>query len=104
MTNAERTSAAEFDHRGKPNVQRLLTPAERHHVEELVTQLIDLLDETDADPDAEPSPGWSTMSATTVLDRQGLTADLEEEHDGREPDGDFEPWIVPLFGAAPAAV
>lgn len=100
MRQVERAPAAGFDRRGKPNVPRPLTPAERRRVEELVTDLIELLDQADGDPEAEPSLGWSATSATTVLDRHGTTVDLEEAHDGREPDEDLEPWIVPLHGQA----
>ncbi|MBB3020654.1 hypothetical protein FHR70_003740 [Microvirga lupini] len=42
------------------------------------------VDEAESDADLEPSLGWTGTYA------HGTDQDLEEEHDGREPDEDFE--------------
>ncbi len=85
MKYAERTPAAGFNRRGKPNAPRPLTPAERQRIEELVAELIELLDEADGDPEAEPSLGWWSTQAATRFDQQTNMIDLEEEHEGHEP-------------------
>ena len=68
----------------------------------LATVTLDLLDVVAGDPDLEPagdeepSLGWSATGATGTLDASPFLADLEEEHDGREPDADDgDPWYVP---------
>ncbi|WP_246504790.1 hypothetical protein [Microvirga antarctica] len=42
------------------------------------------------DSDFEPSLGWSVTGATSENDNHPSTVDLEDEHDGIEPDDDFE--------------
>ena len=86
-----------------PERQRL--HALRAQIEAELERMIDLLDAIDGDPDLEPSLGsvapghvdeaepdtdlepslcWTSTYA------HGSDQDLEEEHDGREPDEDFE--------------
>jgi len=73
----------------------------RPAVEGAAEALISFLDYLDGDPDFEPeedddrsdfepSLGWSTTGAITWQDGSLSSHDLEDEHDGREPDEDFE--------------
>jgi hypothetical protein len=82
-----------------PERQRL--HALRTQIEAELERMIDLLNAIDGDPDFEPeedddttdyepSLGWSISGATTWQDGSLSLLDLEEEHDGREPDEDFE--------------
>ena len=73
---------------------------------DLATVALDLLDivegDLEAEPDdapedggdAEPSLGWSGTGATGTHDASAFLLDLEEEHDGREPEP-VEAWLVP---------
>jgi len=85
--------------------ERTRLRALRAEIERELERMIDLLDAIDGDPDfepsfgsvapghvdeaepdadLEPSLGWTSTYA------HGSDQDLEEEHDGREPDEDFE--------------
>jgi hypothetical protein len=74
----------------------------RPAVEGAAEALISFLDYLDGDPDLEPEEdndrsdfepglGWSVSGAITWQDGSISLIDLEEEHDGREQDEDFEP-------------
>ena len=70
-------------------------PVTRRQVEAQITALIDLLDTLDADPDAEPSLGWTQSSGhylETPADLLGNAnaGDDREDDDEREPDVDGE--------------
>ena len=82
---------------------RAMPPSARKLVEEAIELLLLACDEMDGDPDleddgtaepsedAEPSLGWSDMEARYGVPFQGRGGpDLEDEHDGREPDADEE--------------
>jgi len=56
----------------------------RQRLEAAVERLLAILDALDGDPDLEPSLGWTKTHA------YGSDLDLEDEHDGVEPDEDFE--------------
>jgi len=91
----------------KPKRKRVSTSRQRRLVEKTIERLVELLDEIDGDPDDEPSLG--SVSCVGRLgyphygfardfygwDQTGWAAgrrdDVEEEHDGREPQGDEEP-------------
>jgi hypothetical protein len=69
----------------------------RQQVEKLIAILVDHLDQFD-DPDLEPSLGFSTggcfpENQSQVGDAADAGLDLEDEHDGCEPDGDREPSL-----------
>lgn len=92
-----------------------LAPADllrlRRQVEDQIEYLIALLDDLDGDPlfqedgdedadtDDEPSLGWRhTMNQARLGGAGSDGLDLEEDHDGREPEedqdtGDDEPWL-----------
>jgi len=76
---------APFSHMrpGAPQVV-LFTPGMRRLTADAIESLILLLDEIDGDPDLED--------------------DAEEEHDGREPDADYEQRFVPAFEAGCARI
>lgn len=76
-----------------------VTPTMRGLIENVIEDLILLLDEIDGDPDqedddptepgedGEPSLGWTDAEAAHGNRNVSVwDADLEEEHDGREPD------------------
>jgi len=64
----------------------LFTPGMRTLIADAIESLILLLDEIDGDAELEDcDPGEET--------------DAEQEHDGREPDADYEPRFVPVFEA-----
>jgi len=70
-------------------------PVTRRQVEAQITALIDLLDTLDADPDAEPSLGWTQSSGhylETPADLLGNAnaGDDREDDDEREPSEDSE--------------
>lgn len=46
------------------------------------------VDEAEPDPDQEPSLGWTVGGEVGPLDSCWIMHDLEDEHDGREPDED----------------
>lgn len=85
----------------------------RHVVEAQIDLLINLLDTLD-DPDAEPSLGFSTggyLPENNPQDGRGFHMnynrglDLEDEHDGAETDVDKEPslgWTSTTNQTAPA--
>ena len=64
----------------------------RRKIEEAIERLLAVLDAIDGDPEAEPdaedepSLGWSATGATSVYDTAVWTTDMEDEHDGREPE------------------
>jgi hypothetical protein len=79
------------------------TPAMRRLVAEAIESLILLLDELDSDPevevdgsdeegaDLEPSLGATADMDQSIAWLATIAAtDAEHEHDGREPDADFE--------------
>lgn len=75
----------------------------RRAIEAELDRMIELLDALDGDPDLEPSLGapevlsrlciWSQVdTGTSQLNwARGNSEDLEDEHDGTEPDDDREP-------------
>lgn len=74
-------------------------PLTRRDIEQHVDALIDLLDHLDADPDAEPSLGFTESHYNPDQDRSDYSAntnagdDREDEHDGAEPSEDGEPSL-----------
>lgn len=86
-----------------PERQRL--HALRAQIEAELERMIDLLDAIDGDPDLEPTMGFVAHGFVdeaepdadfepslgwTSTYAHGSDQDLEDEHDGREPDEDFE--------------
>ena len=77
-------------------------PISRQVVEAQIDLLIDMLNTLDGDPDTEPSLGFSNGGFRPEDQPQGGIGfhmnynrglDLEDEHDGAEPDGDGEPSL-----------
>ena len=105
LTRTRHGQSSGFHRQGLSNAPRLITPAQRRRIQELVERLIGILDEADGDPDAEPSLGWSKTFAQGALDTDALLHDLEEDEAEREP------WRVPARldashssdGAAPSS-
>lgn len=54
-----------------------LTRADRERITAVIDWLLVLLDADDADPDREPSLGWSKTGATTRYDGHARLVDLE---------------------------
>lgn len=72
----------------------------RKTIEEMIELLLEALDNLDADPDLEESLGWGVEQgfgphqAGAYISQHAEFCDLEgDEHDGREPDVDDEPWL-----------
>ena len=95
-----------------PDVPQVVvfTPAMRMLIADAIESLILLLDEIDGDaeheqdtdfegePDLEPSLGATHGMDQSIAWRATIgETDAEHEHDGREPDADFEPRFVPAF-------
>ena len=103
---------APFSHMADAPQVVLFTPGMRRLIADAIESLILLLDEIDGDVeleadgsdedggDMEPSLG-ATNSIDQVRAWQATIGetDAEQEHDGREPDADFEPRYVPAFEA-----
>jgi hypothetical protein len=82
-------------------LERQRIRAIRATIEAELERMIDLLDAIDGDPDLEPeedadtgdlepSLGWSVTGAHGRFDGSTFYLDVEDGHDGREPDEDFE--------------
>jgi hypothetical protein len=98
-----------------------LTPELRQKIEVAVDRLLTILDAADPDPDLEPMTseigfygevasggldecepdeneepdlGWTATAKQTGFGWAGGLEDLEKEHDGREPQGDEEPYLA----------
>jgi hypothetical protein len=84
----------------------VLAPEERQRIGDEIDRLLALLDATDGDPDLEPALGSLDRNVATygnpggdqTLWALGSRNDLEDEHDGREPDVDDEPSLASLHG------
>lgn len=86
---------------------RKVDAAMRRRIERAIERMIQALDAFDAptedledvgddepDDDGEPSLGWTEMEARFgCKPMHAGTVDLEDEHDGREPQGDREPSL-----------
>jgi hypothetical protein len=90
----------------------VFTPTMRTLIADAIESLILLLDEIDGDveceadadfevdPDLEPSLGATHSMDQPIAWRATIgETDAEHEHDGREPDADFEPREEPVFEA-----
>ena len=96
---------APFSTMGKPEPQIVVfTPAMRTLIADAIESLILLLDEIDGDveheedadfenePDMEPSLGATNgINQESAWKSTSGEIDVEQEHDGREPDADLEP-------------
>ena len=90
----------------------LFTPAMRTLIADAIESLIVLLDEIDGEveleedgSDEDASDAEPNLGATADVDQSIAwlatvsETDTEHEHDGPEPDADFEPRFVPAFEA-----
>jgi hypothetical protein len=90
----------------------VFTPAMRTLIADAIESLILLLDEIDGDgelgesadfeaePDMEPSLGAADNVDQSIAWQATIgETDAEQEHDGPEPEADFEPRFVPAFEA-----
>jgi len=90
----------------------LFTPGMRRLIADAIESLILLLDEIDGDaeleeddPAEETGDAEPSLGATHSMDQRRAwqatigETDAEQEHDGREPDADYEPRYVPAFEA-----
>jgi hypothetical protein len=80
-----------------------LKPTERQRIEDAIERLVEILDAFDA-PDDEKEPSLGSIGSTSTAEWVPQTrwsqaddgADLEDEHDGAEPNEDGEPSLGSL--------